>query len=270
MALNSRGIAFFAGLLYLLGLSSTAQSVELKKETVQAYERYMRAREADAQARLRPGRNFLWIDDSPERKRRVRRGEIVVEPAGDNGQTSVPDGLIHDWIGAIFIPGVTIEKVFPIVHDYNNYKNYYKPTVVDSRLLANSGDDYTFHLRLKKKAIVTAMVDADCLNHYAAAGQGRWYGREKSTRVVEIENFGSSNERPLPPGAGHGYLWRLDAFARFQVADGGVYIELEGVALSRDIPSYVAWLVDPIVRRLSRDSLVTSLGETRNAVLKSR
>jgi hypothetical protein len=269
MSVSVRTLALFvAGACCLAAVPVRSLAAELKTETVAAYERHLRAREAEAAARLRPERNFLWIDDSPERKKRVRKGEVVVEPSSGDGQISVPGGLIHDWAGAIFIPGATIDMVFAVLHDYDNYKAYYKPTVVDSRLLTRTGNQYTFRLRLKKKAIVTAVVEGDYLSRYSSAGPGRWYGRERSTRLVEIENGGTPEETALPPGKGHGFLWRLDAFTRFQEADGGVYVEVEALVLSRDIPSYVAWFVQPIVRRLSRGSMETSLEETRNAALK--
>jgi hypothetical protein len=48
-----------------------------------------------------------------------------------------------------------------------------------------------------------------------------------------------------------------------------VYVELEAIALSRDIPGGLRWLVEPIVRRVSRSSLVVSLQETADAVRSS-
>ena len=271
MSVSVRTLAlFFAGTCCLAAVPVRSPAAELKTETVAAYERHLRAREVEAAARLRPERNFLWIDDSPERKKRVRKGEVVVEPSSGDGQINVPGGLIHDWTGAIFIPAATIDMVFAVLNDYDNYKVYYKPTVVDSRLQTRTGNQYTFRLRMKKKAIVTAVVEGDFLTRYSPAGPGRWYGREKSTRLVEVENGGTPEEAALPPGMGHGFLWRVDAFTRFQEADGGVYVELEVLVLSRDIPSYVAWFVQPVVRRLSRGSMETSLDDTRNAALKKK
>jgi len=48
--------------------------------------------------------------------------------------------------------------------------------------------------------------------------------------------------------------------ARFEERDGGVYVELEAIALSRDVP--VRWIVNPIVRRVSRNSMLLSLQQT--------
>jgi hypothetical protein len=52
--------------------------------------------------------------------------------------------------------------------------------------------------------------------------------------------------------------------------DGGIYIEIEAIALSRDIPGSVRWFVEPIVRNVSRQSLKTSLQQTGRGVRASR
>jgi len=46
----------------------------------------------------------------------------------------------------------------------------------------------------------------------------------------------------------------------------GVYVELEAIALSRDIPAAFRVFVTPIVRRVLRDSVATSLHQTKAAV----
>jgi len=71
----------------------------------------------------------------------------------------------------------------------------------------------------------------------------------------------------LKEGEGSGVIWRLFSIARYLERDGGVYIELEAIGLSRDIPASLRWIVEPIVRRVSRGSLSTSLQQTENAVL---
>jgi hypothetical protein len=53
---------------------------------------------------------------------------------------------------------------------------------------------------------------------------------------------------------------------RLEERDGGVYAELEAIALSRDIPAAFRLFVTPIVRRVSRDSLATSLHQTKVAL----
>jgi hypothetical protein len=84
--------------------------------------------------------------------------------------------------------------------------------------------------------------------------------------VQEIHNYGHPNETKLPPSEGTGYLWQIYSVARFEERDGGVYMELEAIALSRDIPAAIRWIVDPIVRRISKNALLTSLRQTAEAV----
>ena len=61
-------------------------------------------------------------------------------------------------------------------------------------------------------------------------------------------------------------LETLYSFSRFEERDGGVYVEMEAIALSRDIPFSVRWMVEPIVRKVSRSSILTSLQQTSEAV----
>ena len=84
--------------------------------------------------------------------------------------------------------------------------------------------------------------------------------------MQEIRHYGRPDEQELPPNQGSGYIWRLYSLARFEERDGGVYIELEAIALSRDIPVGLRWMVDPIVRRVSRNTLLTSLQQMAEAV----
>jgi hypothetical protein len=70
----------------------------------------------------------------------------------------------------------------------------------------------------------------------------------------------------LPVGEGRGIIWNLAGITRYLERDGGVYLEFEAMGLSRDIPASVRWFVEPMVRRLSRASLVTSLEQTEKAV----
>jgi hypothetical protein len=94
----------------------------------------------------------------------------------------------------------------------------------------------------------------------------RGYNIADMTSVQDIDNYGHANQRLLPPDQGRGFLWRLHSIARYEEADGGVYLELEVIALSRDIPASVAWLVNPVVNHLSVNSLTTTLRQTRQAV----
>jgi hypothetical protein len=70
----------------------------------------------------------------------------------------------------------------------------------------------------------------------------------------------------LPPGNDHGFLWRLYSYWRFVERDGGVYVECEAVSLTRDIPTGLGWMLEPIIKQLPRESLVSTLNKTRQAL----
>jgi hypothetical protein len=217
--------------------------------------------------RLAPGNRFLWVDEAPDRLASVRAGEIVVSPIGAQNPKKVPSGLIHDWIGAAFVPHVTLNDVMEVARDYARYKEVYQPTVVDSKAIATgeTKDRYSILLMNKSLFLKTAF-DSDYESSYVQVDDRRTYSVTRTTRIQEIEEYGSPSQHLLHEGEGSGVLWRLFGITRFAERDGGVYVELEVIGLSRDIPASLRWLVEPIARRVSRGSLSTSLRQTESAV----
>ena len=63
-----------------------------------------------------------------------------------------------------------------------------------------------------------------------------------------------------------GYVWCLYSIARLEQRDSGTYVEIEAIALSRDIPAVLRWVVNPVVRRVSRNSMLVSLQKMKEAV----
>ena len=243
-----------AGLLVAGLLSAAAQAAELRPETAQAFERYIRETETRLEPRTGPSGTFLWADELAERRERVRAGQIMIESRG--GDTiSVPGGLIHDWTGAVFIPGTTLERTLALVQDYDHSKDFYKPEVIDSRLIERSGNVFKVYLRLRKKKVITVILDSYYDVRYYPLDAARCHSRAYSTRIAEV-----------PPGEDHGFLWRLNSYWRFQERDGGMYVECEAISLTRDIPAGLAWLIEPIVKSLPQESLANTLLKTREAL----
>src|SRR3954452_10054105 len=251
--------------LLVLAASLSSKASELNPETVAAWDHYIQSQNARVAVHARVP-SFLWSDESPDRIRRLREGEIVVAPLRENPKP-VPYGLIHHWVGAMFVPNTKLEDVLKVVRNYSEYKQFYAPTVIDSRPLHQDGTVDAFSLRMLNKAVVANFaLEAEFQSSYAAVDQNRWYSIGYSTHVREIEAFGEADEHELPSGTGHGFIWRLYNVSRFEQRDGGVYVELEAVALSRDVPTSLRWIVNPVVRRVSKSSLVVSLRNTQAAV----
>lgn len=240
--------------------------VELKPVTLQAFDAYVRR--AEARLDSPDAADYLWCDGTAVRKDRIRRGEVLAEPWTGSGDVEIPDGLIHDWVGSVFIPGVTLAKTLATVQDYNNHKAIYKPEVIDSRLMTRDGNNFKVKLRLLKKQVITVVLNTDHDVRYLPLDATHWSSRSYSTRIAEVEDAGSPGERELPPGNDHGFLWRLNSYWRFQERDGGVYVECEAISLTRDVPTGLGWLINPIVRRLPRQSLANTLSATRAALTR--
>ena len=180
------------------------------------------------------------------------------------------DGLIHHWVGALFIPDATLESVLSVAHDYDHYKEMFRPKVVDSKLLAcEDGHQKYSVLWLNNVLFVNAALQSQYEARDFPVDQRRWYNIAHVTSAQEIESYGQKDERFLPPGQGNGFIWRLQSITRYEERDGGVYVELEAIGLTRDIPVSLRWLANPLVARLSRSTLATSLRQTREGVAAS-
>lgn len=245
-------------------LAAPLAAAELKPQTLDAFNRYIR----QAEERLDARKDFLWASESAERLRRVRQGEIVVEPSGKSPISKVPGGLIHDWVGLVFLPGVTLAQTLALVQDYNRHKEFYKPEVVDSRILSHEGNHFRIYLRLLKKQVITVVLATEHEVQYQPAGPGRWRSKSWTTKIAEVNDAGKPGETEEPPGRGHGFLWRLNSYWRFEEKDGGTWVECEAISLTRDVPMGLGLIIEPIIRNLPKDSLEHTLQSSRKALVK--
>jgi len=262
-----RSAASVPVLLASLLFAFAANAANLKPETVAAWDDDLETVKANLQERIRPGGCFLWAFEDPERAARVHGGEIVVAPVPGPSPKKVPGGLIHHWLGAMFLPDVTIEQVLEVTRDYDRYKDYYQPAVVQSKTIARADANDQFTMQMMNKAFfLKTALDADYEASYVHLDERRVYSVSRTSRIQEIEEYGQAGEHRVPEGQGSGYIWKLFSIARFEQRDSGVYVELEAVALSRGIPVVARVFVDPIVRRVSRNSLLISLHQTQEAL----
>jgi hypothetical protein len=242
-------------------------AANLRTETVKDWENYIQAVNVQVRERAKLGKAFLWVDESPDRVAKVRGGEIVVSPIGAKSPKEVPSGLIHDWIGAISIADASMDQIMPVVRDYGRYKDFCKPAVIDSKPTVLGDSEDRFSMLLANKVLFRkSALDADYRSSQVRVNDRRRYSIAQTIRVQEIAEYGATGQHVLPEGEGTGLIWRLFGVTRFEERDGGVYVEVEAIALSRDVPASLRWLVEPIARRVAKDSLVTALQQTRDAV----
>jgi hypothetical protein len=240
--------------------------VQLNPRTLKAFDAYIREAEKGMEQSLHGTASFLWSQQQPERADKVGRGQIVAQFWSGQGPVKVASGLIHDWIAAAFLPHSTIAEIFAVIQDYGNHKNIYKPEVIDSKLIRCQGNDFQIYLRLLKKKIITVVLDTEHEVHYRPVNRTRWVCRSYTTRIAEVENAGSQGERVMPPDSGHGFLWRLYSYWRFEQRDAGVVVECRAISLTRDVPFGLGWAIEPIIQKLPKESLINTLEATRQAL----
>jgi hypothetical protein len=262
-------IKVLVGLAFVLeGTLAFVQGAVLNADTLRAWREYVAAADSRMKPRLTGQLPFLWTDESPERRRRVLAGQTVIAPLVGDGFKSVPQGLIHHWIGAIFIPNASVRQLLTVLHEYDRYKDFFQPFVADSRLCASSSSDHEFSMIFQYHVVFGSLVvESRYSSKDFAIDDRRHYSIADSVRVQEIAAYGTAGERRLPPGTGAGFVWGLHSIARYEQRDGGVYLEMEALALSRSIPGALRWFVGPLVRRMSIGSLDVALQKTRNAVM---
>jgi len=258
-----------ACLVLLLSLvPSSPAGAELQAATVAAYEEYIASLERRFAVQAK---GSLSIDHAAgETERQLREGEILAWPGHEDGIIDVADGLIHHWRSAVFIPDATLEAVLAVAQDYAAYAGTY-PWVIRSTLIGRErrtrGDRYRVLLRIKRSArMVTSVVDLWTVVDYHYPAPDRAAAASHADCVRQIERDGRPDERRLPVGQGKGYLWRANTYATYLQRDGGVYVDLQNVGLSRDFPPLLGWVIEPIARRLGRGSATEALKQLRATV----
>src|SRR5215831_20463855 len=121
------------GFVLAVSFSPVAAAAELKPATLEAFERYRRIAEATIEQDASSPDRFLHVfhGDAAARAKAdvlLRRGEVTVDRlrATDNGhRIDVPDGLIHHWIGSIFVPNVSLRTAVAVLQDFDQHADLF-------------------------------------------------------------------------------------------------------------------------------------------------
>jgi hypothetical protein len=267
----------FLVFMILSGLAGTSTCAgQVKPETATAFDRYVAVTQARMDDDLRLNQ-FLAIDRLPDSQSKeaydqLQRGEIYIQElhSTEEGRPiHIPGGLIHHWVGVIFIPKATLSEIDAVLNDFDHEPEIYKPEIRRARVIERNGNESKICLQLYNKSLVTVV-----LNEYSDVietqiGRTRIQSVSRSTRVAEVMNPGSPDEHERTDGNDHGYMWRLYSYWRIEEKDGGVYVQNESLTLTRTVPAMLAWLINPLVKSIPHDVLFHLLTNTRNAVMKT-
>ena len=82
-------------------MARTADPVQLRFQTLDEFNSHIRKAETEMEQTLHGEGSFLWSEANSKRVEQRLKGEIPAEFWSGKNPVEVPDGLIHDWIGAV-------------------------------------------------------------------------------------------------------------------------------------------------------------------------
>ena len=277
---TSKTAGMLTTLLALLPLATYAARAaasappELRTETQQAFERYVKLTEARNAAELKLGTNLLWVDGLPEGQRTeayaaLKRGEVKMQKLETriNGEAiRCPGGMIHHWAGVVFVPRAKLEDVLNVLEDYDRHSVYFSPDVERSKIESRNGDHFRVFLRFRRHKVITVVLNTEHAVDYFHDAPGKAHSRSSAVRIAEVANAGKNDEREKTPGDEGGFLWRMETWWRMEEGDGGVYVQSEAASLTRSIPTGVGWIIGSFVTSIPKETLTFTLEATRKAV----
>lgn len=233
-----------------------AAAAPLQPRTAKAWDAYVAATEARIGAELASPRGFLGSDFTPEAaavRARLLRGEVVIDKMATRAggeALEVPDGYVSHWRGSMFLPGLTLETLLRRLQNPPE-RGPYPEDVLAMRVLERRPDALTLFVRMTRTKLVTVTYDTEHEVTYRHHGADRASSRSVATRIVETD------------GADRGYMWRLNAYWRYEQVPGGLIVELESLTLSRPVPFGLGAVVRPVVDRIARESIARTLDGIR-------
>lgn len=262
--------------LFVLLLSTSIAAADLTPAMTAAFNRYVQLTEQRISVEVSRSSEFLWIDALPQTRRAevqrgLRQGGVIIErlETREGAQKiDAPDALIHHWVGTVFVPGTTVNEAVAMMQDYDRHAQYFAPAIARSKTLHRDGNRFRVALRFHVKKIISVTMDTENEAEFFHLAADRAHSRIRSTRVSEIADAGTPQEKAKPVGEEHGFMWNLNTYWRFLERDGGTYIQCESLTLTRDVPFALAWIIRPIVTQMPKESLTFTLAKARAALMK--
>jgi len=244
----------------ILLFSAAAHSAPTKA-AADAFDSYTQNVESRLELQHRSPDQFLATEDQA----RLRAGEVLIEKLTPS-DLDTPGAMLHHWRGTAFAPGATAADFERLMRDFATYSNDYAPEVVRASVESQDGDRYTVTMRVRKKHVLTVVMDTSYEVLFGRLDPAHGFSISRSTKIIEIERPDTPQERALAPEADHGFLWRLNTYWTYQEADGGLYLQIESISLTRSIPEGLGWVARPFIESVPRESLEFTLRRTCDAL----
>lgn len=265
----SRTVSLFVGLLLFLD-GPRLLMAEPTHTALAAFNAYCKEVEARLAQQHRSTETFIALmkAEPASEALRLRQGELIVEqfPPGTGGDLA--GAMLYDWRGTAFAPGATAADFERLMRDFHTYPQHFSPQVLEARMLEQDGDHLQAWMRVRQRHVITVVMDTTYDIRYGHLDARHGYSISRSTQIDEIESAGSSAEHTLSSSEEHGFLWRLNTYWSYEERDGGLYLQIEAVSLTRSVPRGLGWAIGPYVQSVPRESLEFTLRSAINALRK--
>lgn len=195
---------------------------------------------------------------------RLRAGQLLVEQLTPPAGAALPGAMLHHWRATAFAPGATADGFDRLMQDVSAWPRVYAPQVLAAHRLAQQDDRFPMTMRVRQKHILTVVMDTSYDVTRGRLDPEHGFILSRSTGIEELDAAG----RPLPSADEHGYLWRQNTYWSSAERDGGLYLQIESISLTRSMPAGLAWAIAPFVESVPRESLEFTLRATGNALRK--
>lgn len=254
------GLLIFAAASGSVAEEPSAGAVAAFNSYVSGVESRLGQQHRSADAFLAPGALV------PQNGTRLRGGELIVEELTPSGGTALPGALLHHWRGTAFAPGATAADFERLMKDFSAYPQNFSPQVLQAKVITQRGDCLQMMMRVRQRHVITVVMDTAYDVSFGRLDERHGYSISRSTRISEIGSPGSGAERVLGSNEEHGFLWRLNTYWSYEERDGGLYMQVESVSLTRSIPRGLGWALQPFVESVPRESLEFTLRSACNAL----
>jgi hypothetical protein len=201
---------------------------------------------------------------------RLRRCELIIEHITPADEPNPPGALLHHWRGTAFVGGASAADFERLMKDLSSYPRTFAPQVLRAKVLSPTAgefpDHFVFSMRVRQQHLITVVMDTTFDVAYGRLDAQHRYSNARSTKISEIAAPGTPHEHVLPDADEHGFLWRLNTYWSYEERDGGLYMQVESISLTRSIPTGLGWAVEPFVESIPRDSLDFTLRSTLHAL----
>jgi len=209
------------------------------------------------------------VGTDPQKDERLRKGQVIIEQLTRGKEADLPGALLHHWRGTAFVNGATAGDFERLMKNFNSYPRTFAPQVVKASILTPHQDNhFTATMRVRQRHVITVVMDPTYDIRYGRLDAQHGYSIARSTKIAEIDAPGTAKEHPLSENEEHGFLWRMNTYWSYEERDGGLYMQVESISLTRGIPAGLGWVVRPYVESVPRESLEFTLRAACNALKK--